>query len=127
MADFLFFNSRDEFDRIDISKIICFESDGNYTNIILTNKIKVVIGITLSKMEQYLSDSLKEKASCFARVGKCCIINMNYILRINVLKQYIVLTDYNTSHYQVSVSKDELKKLKDILVTSILKNSANKK
>jgi len=126
MADFLYFNTRDEFDRIDISKIICFQSDGNYTNVVLTNKLKIVLGISLSKMESYLSSTLKEKASCFARVGKSCIINMNYILRINVLKQYVVLTDYDTSNYQVSISKDALKKLKDIMVKSVLKNSANK-
>ena len=126
MADFLYFNTRDEFDRIDISRIICFQSDGNYTNVVLTNKLKIVLGISLSKMESYLSSSLKEKASCFARVGKGCIINMNYILRINVLKQYVVLTDYDTSNYQVSISKDALKKLKDIMVKSVLKNSANK-
>lgn len=126
MINYLYFNTRDEFDRIDISKIVCFQSDGNYTNVVLTNKMKIVLGISLSKMEKYLSDSLKKKASCFARVGKSCIINVNYILRINVLKQYVVLTDYDTSNYQVSVSKDALKKLKDIMVTSVLKNSVGK-
>lgn len=125
MTNYLYFNSRDEFDRIDIARIICFQSDGNYTNVVLTNKVKVVLGISLSKMEKYLSDSLKEKARCFVRVGKSCIINVNFILRINVLKQYIVLTDYDTSNYQVSISKDALKKLKDIMVASV-KNQTNK-
>ena len=125
MTNFLYFNSRDEFDRIDIARIICFQSDGNYTNVVLTNKVKVVLGISLSKMEKHLSDSLKDKARCFVRVGKSCIINVNFILRINVLKQYIVLTDYDTSNYQVSISKDALKKLKDIMVSSV-KNQTNK-
>lgn len=30
---FLYLNSRDEFFRVDISKIVYFEADGNYTNI----------------------------------------------------------------------------------------------
>lgn len=126
MTNYLYFNTRDEFDRIDIAKIICFQSDGNYTNVVLTNKVKIVLSISLGKLEKYLSDSLKEKAGCFVRVGKSCIINVNYILRINVLKQYIVLTDYDTSNYQVSISKDALKKLKDIMVASVLKSSSNK-
>ncbi|MBO7415309.1 MAG: hypothetical protein J6T18_06405 [Bacteroidaceae bacterium] len=63
MNDYLYFNTRDEFDRIDISRIVFFEADGNYTNIMLTGNLKVVIGINLSRMEQYLSDSLREKAS----------------------------------------------------------------
>lgn len=126
MSNFLYFNTRDEFDRIDIAKIMCFQSDGNYTNVVLTNKIKIVLGISLGKMEKYLSETLKENASFFARVGKSCIINVNYILRINVLKQYVILSDYGATNYQVSVSRDALKKLKDIMVASVLKTSANK-
>lgn len=126
MTNYLYFNTRDEFDRIDIAKIVCFQSDGNYTNVVLTNKVKIVLGISLGRMEKYLSETLKEKASCFARVGKSCIINVNYILRINVLKQYVVLTDYDTSNYQVTVSKEALKKLKDIMVASVLKNYTSK-
>lgn len=122
MADYLHFNSRDEFHRIDISKIVYFQSDGNYTNIMLTNKVKVVIGISLTKLEQYLSDTLKEKASCFVRVGKCFIININYILSINALGQNMILTDYSQFSYKVSISKDALKKLKDVMVTSVLKS-----
>lgn len=122
MADYLHFNSRDEFHRIDISKIVYFQSDGNYTNIMLTNKVKVVIGISLTKLEQYLSDTLKEKASCFVRVGKCFIININYILSINALGQSMILTDYSQFSYKVSISKDALKKLKDVMVTSVLKS-----
>lgn len=125
--DYLYFNSRDEFDRIDISRIICFEADGNYTNIILTNKLKVVIGISMSRMEQYISDSLKEKASCFVRIGKSCILNLNYILKINVLKQHAILTDYEGTAYQVNISKEALKRLKDIMVASVLKNSTDRK
>lgn len=122
MADYLHFNSRDEFHRIDISKIVYFQSDGNYTNIMLDNKVKVVIGISLTKLEQYLSDTLKEKASCFVRVGKCFIININYILSINALGQNMILTDYSQFSYKVSISKDALKKLKDVMVTSVLKS-----
>ena len=126
MNDYLYFNTRDEFDRIDISRIVFFEADGNYTNIMLTGNLKVVIGINLSRMEQYLSDSLREKASCFARVGKSCIINLNNVLKINILKQNVVLTDYGSTTCHVGISKDALKKLKDIMVTSVLRKSSVK-
>ena len=35
---YLHLNTRDEFLRMDISKIVYFEADGNYTNIMLANK-----------------------------------------------------------------------------------------
>lgn len=67
---FLHLNSRDEFLRIDISKIVCFEADGNYTCIVLVNGQKSVVGMNLARMRQMLVDTLKEDASVFARIGK---------------------------------------------------------
>ena len=63
---YLHLNTRDEFLRIDISKIIYFEADGNYTNIVLANQLKGIVCMNLAHMQQVLSDSLKEKASVFA-------------------------------------------------------------
>ena len=60
---YLNLNTRDEFLRIDISKIIYFEADGNYTNIVLANQLKGVVCMNLAHMQQVLSDNLKEQAS----------------------------------------------------------------
>ena len=48
---YLHLNSRDEFLRIDISKIVYFEADGNYTNIVLANKLKGVVCMNLAAMK----------------------------------------------------------------------------
>ena len=47
ITNYLFFNSRDELLRIDVSKIVYFESDGNYTYVILTNKMRCPIAMNL--------------------------------------------------------------------------------
>ena len=52
--DWLFLNSRDDLLRIDMKEIAYFEADGNYTNIVLTNKLKCTVGMSLGKMEQLL-------------------------------------------------------------------------
>lgn len=119
MAEFIYFNSRDEFLRIDFSKIVYFAADGNYTDIILSNKVKDTIGLSMANLQTYLTDNLKEKARCFVRIGKSYIINVNYIHRINVLRQQLVLTDYRQALYQLDISKEALKKLKDVLVASV--------
>ena len=67
---YLHLNTRDEFLRMDISKIVYFEADGNYTNIVLANKLKSVVCMNLAHMQQILTDSLKENARTFVRVGK---------------------------------------------------------
>lgn len=116
--NYLFFNSRDEFLRIDISKIVYFEASGNYTNIILANKIKGTISMNLGHTEKALVDRLKEKSRCFVRIGKSYIINVNYIYQINVLKQRLVLSDLSMFAFQLNLSKEVLKKLKELLVRS---------
>ena len=102
--DWLFLNSRDDLLRIDMREIAYFEADGNYTNIVLTNKLKCTVGMSLGKMEKILAERLKGKVMYFARIGKSYIINLNLVFQINVLKHRLVL------------SKDALKKLKELMI-----------
>ena len=111
---YLYLNSRDELLRIDISKIIYFEADGNYTNIILANKLKGIVCMNLAHMQEILSERLKERARIFARVGKKHIINHTYIYQIHVLKQSLILSDGKNFAYQLNISKEALKKLKEL-------------
>lgn len=120
----LYLNSRDELYRIDISKVVYFESEGNYTNFVLSNKLKGAVCMNLAQMQQVLSDSLKEDATIFARVGKRFIINLTYVYHICVLRQKLTLSDGEMFAYQLSISKEALKKLKELYVSSI--NNKNK-
>ena len=115
-TNYLFLNSRDELLRIDISKIVYFEADGNYTSIILTNKLRPTIGINLAQTEKLLNERLRERSRIFARIGKR-YINLNYVYQINVLKQRLVLSDYTNFAFQLEVSKEALKKLKEIFLS----------
>lgn len=118
-AKYLYLNSRDEFFRVDITKIVYFESDGNYTNIILNNKMKATVCMNLAQMQSILSESLKEAAGTFARIGKRHIINLTYVYQIAILRQKLVLSDGENFEYQINVSKDALKKLRDMYVSHL--------
>lgn len=119
-AKYLYLNSRDEFFRVDITKIVYFESDGNYTNIILSNRMKATVCMNLAQMQSILSDSLKEQAATFARIGKRHIINLAYVYQIAILRQRLVLSDGENFEYQINVSKDALKKLRDMYVSALI-------
>ena len=121
MKKYLYLNSRDEFYKVDISKIVYFEADGNYTNFVLCNKLKGVVLMNLSQMQTVLTESLKEEASIFARIGKRFIINLNYVYHIEVLRQKLTLSDGEVFAYQLPVSKEALKKLKDLYITTVAK------
>ena len=113
---YIFFNSRDELQRIDVSKIVYFEADGNYTDIVMVNKLRASICMNLGEMEKTLSNQIGDEAQHFMRIGKRFIINMHYVYSINVLKQQLVLSDYDHFAFQVSISKDALKKMKELMI-----------
>ena len=114
----LYFNTRDELNRIDVAKIVYFEADGNYTDIVMVNKLRAAICMNLGEMERMLASQLGDEASHFMRIGKRFIINMQYVYSIHVLKQQLILSDYDHFAVQVSISKDALKKMKELLLAS---------
>lgn len=116
---YLYLNSRDELYKIDISKIVYFEADGNYTNIVLCNKVKGTVCMNLAQMKIVLSQNLKESAFRFARIGKRFIVNLDYVYQISVLKQKLVLSDGNVFTFQLNISKEALKKLKEMYVAEV--------
>lgn len=117
MAEYLYFNSRDELLRISKSCIVYIEAAGNYTIINQANGEKGTIGIALAKMEKMLiTSSSEDKSVKFARIGKSHIINLNYVFRINPLKQELVLSDQKTFSHTLDISKDALRKLKELLI-----------
>ena len=118
MAEYIYFNSRDELLRVDVSSIVYFEAEGNYTRIVLANGYETLVCINLGKMEKMLSAKLQEKAQRFARIGKRHIINLNFILQITPLKQTLVLSDQKSFQYSLDISKEALKNLKELIINS---------
>ena len=115
---YIFCNSRDELQRIDVSKIVYFEADGNYTDIVMVNKLRASICMNLGEMEKAVAAQIGDEARHFMRIGKRFIINMRYVYSINVLKQQLVLSDYDHFAFQVSISKDALKKMKELMLVA---------
>ncbi|MBN2922349.1 MAG: LytTR family transcriptional regulator DNA-binding domain-containing protein [Lactobacillus sp.] len=113
-GEYLVFNSRDELLRLDINRIVFFEGEGNYTNIVSANNLKGIVCMNLAKIQIILEEKLKEHSVIFARVGKRYIINLDYIYSINVFKQKLTLSDGYMFSYQLNIAKDALKKLKEL-------------
>ncbi len=112
----LYFNTRDELNRIDVAKIVYFEADGNYTDIVMVNKLRAAICMNLGEMEKAIAQQLTPEENTFMRIGKRFIINMRYIYQINVLKQQLILSDYDHFAFQVNISKEALRKVKDLML-----------
>ena len=116
MQQRIYFNSRDKLIRLDTQKIVYFEGDGNYTYIVTANKQKVCITLNLAHTEEALAAQLGEKAKRFMRIGKRFIVNMNYIYQVDIQKQVLMLSDYEHFIFQLPVSKEALKAVKDLVI-----------
>ena len=112
----VYFNSRDKLIRLDVQKIVYFEGDGNYTYIVTANKHKLCITLNLAHTEGALAAQLGENARQFMRIGKRFIINMNYIYQIDIQKQTLMLSDCERFLFQMPVSKEALKAVKDLVI-----------
>lgn len=117
---YLVINSRDELFRFNIDNIVYFESEGNYSNIILANGHKASFCLNLSQLQEVISRTLGERAARFARVGRRHIINLRYVQAIMTLQQRVVLSDGLNFTYTIQASKDALRKLRDLFVQRIL-------
>lgn len=124
-ADFIYLNSRDEFLRIDISRIVYFEADGNYTHIVLSNGLVGMVCMSMTKMEQYVGPMVKKKGITLARIGKRFIINLSYVYKINILQQELVLSDQRFFSYTLNLSRDALKNLRDVMTENLKDNAAS--
>ena len=112
----IYFNSRDKLIRLDVQKIVYFEGDGNYTYIVTANKQKVCITLNLAHTEEALASQLGDNAKQFMRIGKRFIVNMNYIFQVDIQKQVLMLSDCERFMFQMPVSKEALKTVKELVI-----------
>jgi DNA-binding LytR/AlgR family response regulator len=112
----IYFNSRNRLIRLDIDKIVYFEGDGNYTYVVTANKQKICLTLNLSHTEEALASQLGEVAKQFMRIGKRFIVNMNYIYQVDIQKQILMLSDCERFLFQMPVSKEALKVVKDLVI-----------
>lgn len=114
-AKMIYFNSRDELLRINLSSVVYFEADGNYTRFVSVNGLSNMVCMNLGRMEELLSLRFKDAPGSFARIGKRYIINLSFVYGINTLKQELVLSDQTSFSMTLSISKVALRGLKDII------------
>jgi DNA-binding LytR/AlgR family response regulator len=72
--------------------------------------------MNLSHTEDALAAQLGTNAHHFMRVGKRFIVNMNYIYQIDIQKQTLMLSDCENFLFQLPVSKEALKTVKELVI-----------
>lgn len=105
-------SSTNELVRVLPERIVYISSDGNYSTMVLHDKTEHLFTFNLSHFQKLIEKQLKDEASQFIRIGKSLIINRDYIYRINLTKQQLVMSDMALNQaFMLSASKEALKQL----------------
>lgn len=107
-------NTRDELLIIDLDRVAFFQANGNYTRLTYISGHALMLNTGLSGVEKILAAVLpKGVPAMFVRMGRSLIINQIYLSNINVLKQYLTLSDLESHHFKLTVPKKLLRIYKD--------------
>ena len=113
-------STTNELVRVLPERIVYILSDGNYSTMVLHDKTEHLFTFNLSHFQKLIEQQLKDEANQFIRIGKSLIINRNYIYRINLTKQQLVMSDMALNQaFMLSASKEALKQLKQYLENQI--------
>lgn len=111
----LYFNTRDELVKVKLDRVAFFEADSNYCHVWFINGAKATILTSLVNVENLISERFKDTSPLFIRIGKKYIVNRQYIYHINIPRQKLAMSDFNSSEiFELTVSKEALKQLKQL-------------
>lgn len=115
----MFFNTRDELVRLKLDKVAYFEADSNYCHVVMVNGAHATLLTSLVNIEKLLSENFSDESSSFIRIGKRYIVNRRYIFQINIPRQRLILTDYESPNIlEIAISKEALRNLKQLYTKS---------
>ena len=120
MAKPIIIYTANELIRIQPEVIVYAISEGNYTTLVLIDLTKHVFAFNLSPLEKLLQNQLGEEESMFIRTGKRLIINREYVYKVNIGKQQLILADIrNNISIPLTASKVSLRQLKSYLESQL--------
>ena len=109
------FNRRNELLRVPLVKAMFYEAFGNYCYGVFPNKQKVMLPVSLTKVEQLIAQTGEKGQTTFIRIGKKFIINANMIVQLTFAKQQLILSDFDhPGNFALPVSKEALKQVKEL-------------
>lgn len=112
--DILIFKWRDELIQVKPDEIVYFQANGNYTSMMLVSGKVQLLSLNLAKVQMVINEQLGHQSTLFERVGRDLIIRSTYLFSIQTLRQKLILfIPKNEKFFELHVSKDALKKLKD--------------
>ncbi len=113
----IFINSRDILITIDPNLVAFVLADGNYSRVLYINKREISLTMGISKVDELLKAN-GGKRNKFLRLGRSVIINHIYLHKIDLQRQFLILSD-GRQELRLNLSKKLLKSYKEAVVRAI--------
>ena len=119
MSRFISISSSTEMLRIPSGVLMYITAEGNYSEIYLQDGTHRLVSFQLGQMVDLLEEQLGEDDSPFIRIGKSLIVNRDFIYRIDVSEQELIVSDWSGKYKSIKASRKAL-----IMLKLILENTA---
>ena len=109
------YNSRDELVMLDLNNVACIQAESNYTHLIYMCGERMMLATGISKIEEMVAQAfISSSEPCpFIRLGRSCMINQQFLQRIDTLKQVVTLGDFQGHHLTIKVPKKMIRAYKE--------------
>ena len=112
----LIISNANELVRVRPERVVYVKSDGNYSTMVLHDKMELLFTMNLAQCQQLMEEQLGKEAMTFIRLGKQLIVNRAYIFKINVNKQQLIMSNTEVNNaFTLQASKEALKQLKALI------------
>ena len=112
MEQYIVISKGAELCRVPKSRLVYISADGNYSKVFTQDKQSCLVSFQLGQLEDLIGEQLGDAGENFVRLGRGLIINLDFVYRIDVTSQLLVLSDCNGCYYELSASREVLNKLK---------------
>ena len=99
---------------INCNSVLYMQADDHYTHVTYISGAHFMVPFGLSKVEQYLH-ALDADERFLIRVGRKYIINIHHVFHVNTVKQVILLADANGKNHSLTLPKQILRNLIEML------------
>ena len=113
---YLILNFRDQMLRLNMGAIVYIAADGNYCRIVSCNRATITVTMTMQHILELIDKAMQGKPCRLVRIGKSCIINLDYIYRLDIPQQLIVLSDQRTFSEGIKVSAQAIRDLREFVL-----------
>ena len=97
---------------VPVDRLVYVFSDGNYSTVVTQDSRQHIVSYQLGQVASLIEEQIGDAASRFTRLGRCLIVNVDFVYFIDISKQTLILSDCLNFYKELSAPREPLIKLK---------------